>query len=156
MLLVSEKDPSEVQSILKRFSWATRIENIKLKIYSSDNSYAKENLSKNTDIFFQIVVVLFGAGVYWFFGLFVVFFTVIYYLSIRSGWISISDYRSVGKALLVSVLAISTSEILVDIFVNKRAIEEQHPFICPLLCTHIGLGLYLLYMSVRTVKVKST
>jgi len=73
VLLVSEKDPPDVQSILKRFNWAARIENIKLKIYSSENSYANDNLSKNTDIFFQIVVVLFGAGVYWFFGLFVVF-----------------------------------------------------------------------------------
>ena len=129
--------------------WNARVAGHKLLYYKSRQDYW-DSFDKKVEDYFYVGVILENFGIIWFLAL----FSVIFFYSMRIA--SYAGYfdngRWVYKALLMSLAAISTSEILVDIYINNDgnyASEKIHVIVWPLLVLHFIL---LVYVTVKALR----
>lgn len=141
VLLISEKDGSEQKPIKSRFQWNGRLVNVRLKNYESPEEYYKSREKNIGDYFFASVIIQ-GRGIYWFLFLQCVFISVFIYFGSRSQWLPSLEKSHIIKIWFIALLSITSSEILIDIFINRRS--GLHPIIWPLLLAHFALCIFLI------------
>lgn len=145
VLVVSELAEAGKTDVVTAPSWSARITDYHLKVYDSPQAYVDSQEKRLID-YVWTVVVLQGPGVYWFLLLLTV--TLFVNLSIAgiSNWLAVNTKMGVLKCVLIALLCTSTSEILVDIFVNRRS--NLHAVVWPLLVAH---GLFVTYLARRAL-----
>jgi len=142
VLLIYERDvPGTEGSPAERFSWGGRIVDANLEVFDSIPQFQATN-GRPFAYYLLTSVTLFGFGVYWFILLQLVLFVGVIYLALRACWIAKMTRRQVLRVSMVAFLSITSAEILVDIFINKRV---EAPIVWPLLGLHLILCGYLVY-----------
>jgi hypothetical protein len=122
-------------------------------VYESFREYEERKTKRFID-YLWVGVLLYGTGVYWFVLLQAVLFVVFVYLGIRAHWISTIPISHVFRILLVAIFSITSAEILVDIFVNRR--QEFHVVVWPLLIAHVAFCGFLLFRIFRQKPAETT
>ena len=110
------------------------------------------NRSKEITEHFNVSILLLGGGVYWFLMLFAVLLFAGLWLANRGRWADTLSAGGVARCTFVALMAASTAEILVDIFVNRRgnlADPALHPVIWPLLIVQLGFLAYLIWRALH-------
>jgi hypothetical protein len=149
VVLIWEQEPSVKALSTPLFNWDSRIINVGMKIYSSTSEFYEKKQKTGSDIAMSIIVILMGAGVYWFLILFSALFSFMYYMAMRSEWLVGSSIQVTGKALIIATLSVSTTEILIDLFVNNRTVKGLHYFAWPMLALHIVMLTIIFIKAVR-------
>lgn len=149
VLIASEFADSNLSTIVTPAEWTARISKVQLKIYSTYQDYNEQHNKKSWIDYIWTSVYLEGIGVYWFVILQSIIFITTAALATRSNWLDLHSRNGMVKSALVLFLCTSTSEILVDIFVNRRAMQHLHPVVWPLLALHTYLFMVLIYRALR-------
>lgn len=150
ILAVSPKEENSAGAFSKRFSWNARVAGVNLRTYDSPSDYQNRITPPGWEQYLTISVVLIGlAGIIGFLFLQIAFITLTGYLAMASGWISGARKRDIGRFVILAILATSTAEILVDIFINHRPLRDLHPVCWPLLIAQIALCTYLVHLNYR-------
>jgi len=148
VVLIWERESSSANKSKNKFSWSARIVGFSLNIYPSVYDYYNKKEKNASDIVWNIYIKLKGEGVYWFFALFSTLFSFLYYVALIAKWLTDRRIVVVVKTLVISIFSITTSSILVDIFVNHRSMESLHTFVAPLLISHFILAVFIFYKAV--------
>lgn len=146
--VISEASVGTAAKASDRIQWKARIVGLQLRAYDSIQDFATKS-GKHWQEYFLTSVRLEGLAVYWFIALQCVFFLITSFVSVRGNWISNLSLRSLFKILLVVLLSSSTAEILIDTFINRRSIADQHAVVWPLIFSHGMLIIWLAYRALR-------
>jgi len=144
-VIVIRKSPSEQSNAL--VGWGGRIAGAKIATYTSLEEYGK-SLEKNTTYYLQTNIRLDGFAACWFVALQIAAFCATLLLARQAHWHHTKFGSSIWPAAIAMLLATSTSEILVDIFINQNT-SNLHPVVWPLLFIHSSLLIYLLFQALR-------
>lgn len=125
--------------------WDGRILNATLKIYSSTENY-ETNRPKGLFDYLTVYVFFQNFGIIWFMVFQYLFFAVSAYIAGRAGWITNFTLKKINLIYLLIFFSITTSEIIVSIFINNL---NQNPVVWPLLAFHLTLFIYLLRKALR-------
>lgn len=136
-------------------TWSARIEGYRLKLYNSPQEYFASKEKRLID-YMWTAVVLQGSGVYWFVLLLAVLLFVNLSIAGTGSWLAVNTKIGVLKCVLLALLCTCTSEILVDIFINRRGHvfnSGLHPVVWPLLAVH---SLLVVYLARRAFTIRQT
>lgn len=125
-------------------NWDGRIIGSKLKSYANIGEYS-ESLEKWSIYYIQTIIYLDGFSPYWFILLQVSIFYSTLLLARQATWPRVST--SIWPLVMVMLFSTSTSEILIDIFINNN--KNLSPVVWPLLVIHACLIIFLLYNAIR-------
>lgn len=128
-------------------SWDGRIAGSKITTYTSLEEYYKSH-KKGLLYYTQTSIRLEGFGAYWFAILQIAVFYATLLLARQANWPQAQPNSPSWPAVVVMLLSTSTSEILVDIFINQN-FSNLSPIVWPLLIIHLLLIAYLLYRSIK-------
>lgn len=154
VLLVSLKSETQSKGFLERFHWNARIAGFNVRTYESLAEYDLRVTPPNWKKYFWIEVTLGGWGIAWFVVLQITFIALTSYLGLASGWIVGARRRDIIRFITLALFATTTSEILVDIFVNRRPFQELHAVCVPLLLAHFALFAYLIRINARKTALR--
>ncbi|HEY8037918.1 MAG TPA: hypothetical protein VIF37_20255 [Methylobacter sp.] len=129
-------------------SWGGRIAGSKISTYASIDEYSK-SLEKGITYYLQTNIILVGFGAYWFAALQLATFCATLLLARQANWPNVQLNSPIWSAV-VMLLSTSTSEILVDIFINQNT-SKLSPVVWPLLIIH---SLFIVYLFVRALKIR--
>ncbi len=132
-------------------NWSARITKVQLKAYDSLQAFANRDGKRLIDYVWTSVT-LQGSGVYWFVLLLAVSFVATASLAVRGGWLVLTSRTGMFQCVLAILLCASTSEIFVDIFVNRKGDWRDptlHPIVWPLLTLHTALVVFLARRALR-------
>jgi hypothetical protein len=131
-------------------SWNGRIVGSKISTYASLDEYSK-TLKKGIIYYIQTSIHLEGYGAYWFVILQVSIFYSTLLLARQARWAHSSINSPLWSTVVVMILSTSTSEILVDIFINQNT-NNLSLVVWPLLVSHV---LLILYLFIRAFKLRA-
>lgn len=146
VVVISEDAGKPTSKTSDRLVWETRIASVQFKAYGSQADFAANQTKRWVD-YVTTTVELTGLGAYWFVLLQCTLFVITAYLGARSGWVSGLSSRDLIRLMFVMILATTTSEILIDIFVNRRG-DGLHPISWPLIVLH---GVFVGYLAYRAL-----
>jgi len=130
-------------------TWGGRIVGTKITSYDSLEEYSK-TLEKGIEYYTQTTITLTGYGAYWFIFLQVSIFYATLLLSRQAHLAHPSFNSSLWPTVVAMVLSTSTSEILIDIFLNQNT-NNLSPVVLPLLIAHM---LFIIFLVVRGFKLR--
>lgn len=136
----------------ERFVWSARIVNVSLKVYASQEAYAK-TVEKSWTQALETVVSLSGFAAYWF----VIFQMTAFYLTItlavQARVIDVVSQKGIIWITGIVLLCTGTAEVLTDIFINLN-LFNLHFAVWLFLATH-GFCVLVLFFKARAEKNKA-
>lgn len=137
VIVVSERlGPDQSAIAEQRPVWSSRVRGITLVQYDSVQAYV-ETLPRSLSDYFHVIVYMDTVGILWFVFLFASLFFSYIQLARISGWLPADAILSQVKVVALGLVSITTSEILVDVFVNGNSGDRLHPVVWPLLAVAV-------------------
>jgi hypothetical protein len=153
VVVISEDSGKPTTKTTDRLEWETRVTSVQFRVYGSPADFAT-NQTKSWKDYVETSVIFSGTAAYWFLLLQGTLFVVTAFLGARSSWISSLSLRDLVRLVFIVVVSTTTSEILIDIFVNHRG-DNLHPIVYPLVVLHVTFICYLAYRALRKASSSS-